>query len=796
MVGSSSLGLGSWAHGPRAAGSSLPAGGPELFARAAQRSGVASFLLGSRSQGMPMIWVNDAFCRLTGFTAEEVLGRSPGFLAGLLADPAEADLFRAAVQEGREIARTVRSDRHDGAPLWTQVSLSPVDEADGEVAHWIGTMIDVSEHIDRSAAQLASLELERRERVSLAIITETSDLLNDLDYPLALREICDVLEGALVGWAGFYMNDDGLRYVEGIDTTTPPSGRGQRHGRYIADGAGVVEGAMGLTDALGDATGPAGLVPGTVIDLQDTVQDLLDGRIDGPVRLDLTADYPQWSASSWLSRDVRQRTSSSAEVPSSVLLHAIAGRRRVLGLLATSGLPASATTAPDASGTGEVLRALARRAGLAIDNVRLYAREHRLAETLQRAMLPEQADVTGLDVWTYYAPNSEHAQVGGDWYDVLQISPDVVGLVIGDVVGHDVEAAAAMGQLRSVVRSYAYELTTPGPVLERVDQLVVGMRIPRSASLVYAALTHRPPARSDAPSPELDPEAFEEDTAVLEVGTAATTATTDGAADAGDDAKTWAIEYSRAGHLPPLLLRGGAVTQLNEAGGSLVGFGTGTRATGRVELEPGDVLLFYTDGLIERRDRALRVGLDALVEATRSITAIDSAGIGEELLSRLADAPEDDVALVVVRIPDPVSDPVTSALSPRSRRWLLPSEPASIGRARHAVLRTCQAWDLGDSANAELVVSELVANGVLHGWGHLALRLFDTGDGLRVEVEDSNPAPPVSTDGHAHRMGGFGMQIVERLADWGWRPAGSGKLVWARLRPVGERQDRTASAGD
>jgi PAS domain S-box-containing protein len=780
MVGSSSLGLGSWGHAPRAGGTSLPDGGAETLARAVQRAGVAAFLLGPASAGMPVLWVNDAFSRLTGFSTDEVVGRRPQFLSDVLADQSEAEHFRAGVLEGREVKRTVQHERHDGSMIWVQLTLAPVDETGGEVGHWAGSMVDVTEHVDRSAAQLASLELERRKRAGLAIITETSDLLNDLDYPLALREICDVLEGALVEWAGFYMNDDGLRFAEGIDTTTPPSGRGQRHGRYIADGAGIVEGAMGQTDALGDATGPALLVPGTVIDLQDTVQDLLDGRIDGPVRLDLSADYPQWSASGWLSRDVRQRTSSLVGAPREVLLHAIAGRRRVLGVLATSGLPASPGTVSDPESADAVLRTLARRAGLAIDNVRLYAREHRLAETLQRAMLPEQADVTGLDVWTYYAPNSEHAQVGGDWYDVLQITPDVVGLVIGDVVGHDVEAAAAMGQLRSVVRSYAYELTTPGPVLERVDQLVVGMRIPRSASLVYASLVRH---GEQPPTEDGTDEEGTDDPGTGETGT------DDGAV--GDDQR-WAIEYSRAGHLPPLLLRGGEVTQLNEAGGSLVGFGVGTRATGRADLQPGDVLLFYTDGLIERRDRALRVGLDALVEATRAITAIDSAGIGEELLSRLADAPEDDVALVVVRVPDPVTDPVTSALSPRSRRWLLPSEPASIGRARHAVLRTCQAWDLGDSANAELVVSELVANGVLHGWGHLALRLFDTGDGLRVEVEDSNPAPPVSTDGHVHRMGGFGMQIVERLADWGWRPAGSGKLVWARLRSAAERADRGA----
>ena len=136
-----------------------------------------------------------------------------------------------------------------------------------------------------------------------------------------------------------------------------------------------------------------------------------------------------------------------------------------------------------------VLELTARRVGLVIDNARLYDREHRLAETLQRAMLPEQAEVDGLDVWTYYAPNSENAQVGGDWYDVLQVSPDVVGVVIGDVVGHDVEAAASMGQLRSVVRSYMFDITTPGPVLERVDQLVAGMRVPRPAGLVLSTLT-------------------------------------------------------------------------------------------------------------------------------------------------------------------------------------------------------------------------------------------------------------------------------------------------------------------
>jgi len=100
-------------------------------------------------------------------------------------------------------------------------------------------------------------------------------------------------------------------------------------------------------------------------------------------------------------------------------------------------------------------------------------------------------------------------------------------------------------------------------------------------------------------------------------------------------------------------------------------------------------------------------------------------------------------------------------------------------------VRTAATWGIDDVSNAELVMSELVANAVMHGWGHVTLRLLDTGDGLRIEVEDANPAPPVATDGHPGRVGGFGIQIVARLADWGWRPTSTGKLVWAKVRPGG-----------
>ncbi|QTE31224.1 SpoIIE family protein phosphatase [Pengzhenrongella sicca] len=708
----------------------------EVRDRALRATDVSFVITDAADPDTPIVWVNDAFTRTTGYTSAEVIGRNPALLRGPATDRAVTAELNEALAQERAGSATVLNYRKDGEPFWNQVSVAPVRDAAGTVTHWVGVQVDVTSQIERQAAQIAAVQLERRARTGLAIVARVSELLTDLDDPLALRNVAALLASDVVAWAGFFLDDGGLRAADGVDLSAVPRGRPRRHGpppaaRRAADRAG--DGGAAADDAAADDAA-ADAAP-------DPVQQLLDGVLDGVLELDVDAEHPDCSASGWLSARLRPVLAQLPGAPTVAVVVPVGGRRRVLGVLVAVPLAGSAGPA-GLDGLDEnahtVLYLTARRVGMAVDNVRLYAREHQLAETLQRAMLPEQAEIDGLDVWTYYAPNSEHAQIGGDWYDVLQISPDVVGVVIGDVVGHDVEAAAAMGQLRSVVRAYTFEIETPGPVLDRVDQLVAGMRIPRSASLVLATLTRA--------------------------------------------AGGWGLEYSRAGHLPALLVRAGEVSQLAGASGSLIGFGSSPRATARADLRPGDVLVLYTDGLIERRDRPLREGLDALVAACGEVTAIDSAGVGEDLLSRLADAPEDDVALVVVRLPDPLSDGDSPRHSPRRRRWLLPGEPVSIGRARHAVLRTCRAWQLDEVASAELVVSELVANAVLHGWGQISLGLFDTGDGLRIEVEDSNPAPPVTTDGHAGRIGGYGMQIVERLADWGWRPTRRGKLVWARLR--------------
>lgn len=659
----------------------------------------------------PVVWTSRALQAATGYDTAALREATVAAL-GAPEERSSTEALLAAFRRDLTFSdvRTVR--RQDGSTFRATVSFAPLGAGGGGRRRWLMTIRDASHELASAVLADERSAVEERARRALSIVAKVSEVLADVETGRTLNDIARLLVRRAVGWAGFYAGTGPLRQISDL-------------GAGSATGEPAPPRASSGPDPVGDLL----LEPRmrtVVLERAAPVVGARSAELLAAVAEDVT--FPADWRHLWL-------------VP-------VLGRQTVLGLLvvvpaeSTDLAPAPAAQPLTVLTTAELrvlLELVARRVGMAMDNLQLYEREHRVAETLQQAMLPEQGAVEGLDVWSYYAPNSEHAQVGGDWYDVLALDEGQVAVVIGDVVGHDVEAAAAMGQLRSVVRAYAAEFGDPGTVLGRVDRLVAGMRLARPASFVYAVLGPR----------------------------------SDGA---------WDVAYSRAGHLPPLLVRDGQVHQLDGAGGMLIGFGQRPRTTARAVAQPGDVLVFYTDGLVERRDRALRAGVAQLCDVVAGIIAPDAAGVGEEILVELADAPEDDIAVVVVRVPDHATDAPRAWTGPRQRRWQMPSDPQTIARARKVVLAACEAWGISETAAVELVVSELVANAVMHGWGRVGLRLQDTGDGLRIEVEDANPSPPMQREGRAGRVGGFGLHIIARLAEWGWRPTAEGKVVWARVR--------------
>ncbi len=671
------------------------------LASSAQQDATAALVEGSQAVGvwdwdghdfMP-VWVNDAFTKRTGYTLAQAREYGPALLAAEHR-PLVAELYQST----------------DSAPVLTTLSIRT---ATAEILD-VPVSITVRLHPENgkpfrliAAERTVELDLDdgadpSSPRRALELVMRISEILADFDEPKALEAIARILKRRLGMWCWFLVDDGVLHLADDINEHV-------RVRRTNPDRA-----------------------PNVPQD-QDPVAGLLAGRAISSVKLDLDATQVHGSQTAQLIELIRQ-DAGEVQLAGHVQVLPLMGRGRALGLMALVPL--------DLHIGGEderqtIVELCARRVGMALENAHLHFGEHTMVEALQRAMLPELDQIDSLDVWTYYAPSSTHAQVGGDWYDVVRLEEDVIALVVGDVTGHDIEAAAAMGQLRSVVRAFAADLHEPDEVLTRVDRIVDSMRMGKVASLIYATLTQ-----------------------------------------SEDQSPSWELRYSRAGHLPGLLVRGGEVRQLDGAGGHLIGFGAVERQTAVERLQPGDVLVMYTDGLIERRDRPTPRGLDELQKVLTGLDPTDAASVGELLLRELAESPEDDVAVVVTRVPEPSAGNVGST---RRRHWKFPAAKESVRLARRAASATSRSWEVASSSAVEIVVSELVANAVMHAWGTVGLSLVDTGEGIRVEVEDDNPMPPTPAEMHPSRVGGYGMHIVARLADWGWRPSGAGKVVWARI---------------
>ncbi len=451
----------------------------------------------------------------------------------------------------------------------------------------------------------------------------------------------------------------------------------------------------------------------------------------------------------------------------------------------------------------DFLSAIASRVAIAIDNSLLFEEERRTALAFQTSLLPKDPPfVDGLEVAYKYVPAKPlethgqgiQTQVGGDWYDIIPLSAGRVGIVIGDVEGRGARAAAVMGQLRAALRAFAQDDKSPAEILRRLDDWVRALGPPAAEAHGFAA--------ADPPTVSCTYLVY--------------------------DAWARTLSFANAGHVPPLIVRGRDVSQLEiRDRGVLLGVrGKGVRGlpTYREEvryLAPGSTLIFYTDGLIDRRQRADGNGHYTDAEVQQMLRqAVRTAADGT--VAQIADAAEhavpgeidDDMAVVVVR---------TSEVDLASWEGQFPAEPIRVSEARRLAHETFTSWglDIEQADLACLLVSEVVTNVVLHaavsptprhelvlegaGPGPLGilgdweiapfdesfsnpagkdftLRLRRGHEAIWVEVFDSDLRLPRIRSAGESDEGGRGLYLVDQLATrWGSRPTKDGKAVWFEM---------------
>jgi serine phosphatase RsbU (regulator of sigma subunit)/anti-sigma regulatory factor (Ser/Thr protein kinase) len=316
-------------------------------------------------------------------------------------------------------------------------------------------------------------------------------------------------------------------------------------------------------------------------------------------------------------------------------------------------------------GDVELLQLVADRVALSIEHSRLMI-QGQIAETLQRSLLPRSLpQVPGLRMAARYLPAADESAVGGDWYDVIELSSQRIGFVIGDVAGHGMAAATFMGQLRSAIRAYALDSDGPAEVLTKLAEFSDRMRT-RMATVIYATL----------------------------------------------NLNTWEVRYARAGHPYPLVLHtDGSSEFLADRGGPPLGTVGGHRYEEQaVTLAAGETLLLYTDGLIERRGRKLAEGEANLTKVATSAPdepELKCQAITSQLTQDVAIA--DDIAVLVVQ---------TVGLH-ELLDVEVPADPSQLATARHLVRRWVEANNGTDDdcAAFAIAVSEACANSIEHAYG-------------------------------------------------------------------------------
>lgn len=392
------------------------------------------------------------------------------------------------------------------------------------------------------------------------------------------------------------------------------------------------------------------------------------------------------------------------------------------------------------------LEEIADRASLALAHARAFDQARQAALTFQRNLLPAALPtVAGVELATRYRAGERGAEVGGDWYDAIALPEGRLGVVLGDVEGHDLTAAAVMGQVRSVVRALAEQGYPPGALAEMANSFLIGLRADRLVTLTYAQVH---------PAENL-------------------------------------VVMVRAGHVPAIVLSPGAEYQLLEGAGGLP-LGVHERGSWRestITLDPGTLLALFSDGLVEapavpldtgmaRVARALELARDRPIEVAAD--AMMAAGTGRR---------RDDIALVLMKL---VGVPGASAASGYQATRRLPATASSAPVARHFLNDLLASWGVGECEIdvAALLTSELVTNAARHADSHIGLRVsLEPEEGkeasrrrLTVSVYDDSHRMPHMLEVGPEDTSGRGLHLVETLSDrWGVHNEEIGKAVWFEL---------------
>ncbi|MEU2626703.1 SpoIIE family protein phosphatase [Kitasatospora sp. NPDC007106] len=411
----------------------------------------------------------------------------------------------------------------------------------------------------------------------------------------------------------------------------------------------------------------------------------------------------------------------------SMLVLPLSARGTVLGILKLLRLP---DRSPFDKSDAATLKELAARAALSLDNARLHRAESRVATTLQRSMIPTRPPrIPGVQIAHRYLPGDSRAEVGGDWFDAIQLPGSRVALVVGDVMGHGLHSAAAMGRFRTAMQTLAALDLPPGQLLRHLDNLAHKLGDDHLATCLYAVY----------------------------------------------DPINRTCELASAGHVPPVLVHPDGRGELLEIPeGAPIGVGGVPFVAKRIDVSDGSMLVMCTDGLVEVRGGDIGEGLAALCG-----NLIDPKQTPDEacdtVLERLhSDDRADDVALLVARFDGvPPSEVAT---------WELAVAEGEVRRARSLVRGQLAAWGL-DAVDdtVELLVSELVTNAVRVARDHVQLQLIRV-DKLLVEVSDDNHNLPSLEPAGSMDEHGRGLHLVSKLAErWGTARKAVGKVVWFEL---------------